>query len=211
MMGLVYKDFKLSKKNLTYYFFFFLLYAGMAMAGIFPLSVMSGLVVVIGMSTPLTTFSWDNVSKWDSFVCALPGGRRAVVGGKYLFTALCVLGMGAAAAVMVLALHLTGLAEETLDTLFAIPVCAAISLGINAVSLPLVFKFGVEKSRIFTMLTLAVAAAGGVMLAGVATTNLSELSDAVVAAGFGVVSAVCVAGFIASYFISRRIYGCKEF
>jgi len=212
MKGMLYKDFLLSRKNILYYVGFFLLYTFLAVVGAFPVSIISGVVVLVSISLPLSNFAWDNAAKWDGFAAAMPRGRQAVVGARYLFILLLTLFGTALAGVLVLILSQFGLVEEGLDELLLpIPICAAISLGFNAFSVPLSFRFGAEKSRIFGMI-IFVAAFGGFVLAGSLYKNGGPaLSEVAVAVGLLAASLLCVILFLVSWPISLAIYRKKEF
>ena len=67
MTGLVLKDFLMMRKTLKTYVLFFVLYFGMSIAGIFPISVVTSMVTVIIAVLPISTFSFDETAKWDRY------------------------------------------------------------------------------------------------------------------------------------------------
>ena len=91
MTGLVLKDFLMMRKTLKTYVLFFVLYFGMSIAGIFPISVTTSMVTMIIAVLPISTFSFDEMAKWDRYAVSLPLGRREVVGARYLFILLLLL------------------------------------------------------------------------------------------------------------------------
>ena len=54
MMGLVYKDFLVMRKQLSYYLIFVVLYAGLTVAGVFTPFILPGIVVLVGMMLPMS-------------------------------------------------------------------------------------------------------------------------------------------------------------
>ena len=97
MFGFVCKDFLVGRKNSLYYFGFLVIYGVLSAAGVFPYSVLSGMVALVGLMLPMSSFAYDDQARWEKFAAATPAGRRGVVQGKYLFALLCT----AAAAVLV--------------------------------------------------------------------------------------------------------------
>ena len=55
MMGLVYKDFLVMRKQLSYYLIFVVLYAGLTVAGVFTPFILPGIVVLVGMMLPMSS------------------------------------------------------------------------------------------------------------------------------------------------------------
>ena len=99
------------------------------------------------------------------------------------------------------------------ETLFSMLVCIALSLIFNAITLPVLLKFGAEKSRIISIV-IFVAVFGGVMLLG----QLADSAGVELTLGPWLVNAlpmvlamVCVGALVISYFVALGIYQRKEF
>lgn len=213
MKGMLYKDFQLSRKNLVYYLAFYLLYAVLVIGGAMPASIIAGMVVILAVSLPLAAFSWDQATKWDCFAAALPGGRRAVISARYLLILLLILAGAVLSVLLLLVLSLLGLAEGTVAELFLpVPVCSAVALGLDAVLLPLAFRFGVEKSRLLGMI-IFFGCFGGIALGttlykGRVPALLTGHSAAVLLLA---ASLLCAVLFLVSWQVSLAIYRKKEF
>ena len=95
MTGLMMKDALVMRKTLRLYALFLLFYSGLAVLGVFPMSMALAMVEVIVMVLPISSFSYDEAAKWDRYAAVLPVGRTAVVKARYLFL-LPVLLAGAA-------------------------------------------------------------------------------------------------------------------
>ncbi|HIR84781.1 MAG TPA: ABC-2 transporter permease [Candidatus Galloscillospira excrementavium] len=214
MIGMVCKDILVLRKQMLYYLFFIAVYTVLVVAGVFPPSILPAVMVIIGMLLPMSSFGFDDQAHWEKFAAATPAGRRDIVAGKYLFallsvgvTALLVLALMAALAVL-------GLAEfAAAETLFSMLVCIALSLIFNAITLPVLLKFGAEKSRIISIV-IFVAVFGGVMLLG----QLADSAGVELTLGPWLVNAlpmvlamVCVGALVISYFVALGIYQRKEF
>ena len=120
---------------------------------------------------PYSLFSVDEASKWDRLAAMMPYSTFDLVVSKYLMGFLC---MGTAL-VMVLALQpltafLTGARRPAWGLALAALWTAVVVMD---VTLPLVFRFGVEKARM-TMLFLIAAVCGS---AGALSYILGESVD----------------------------------
>ena len=65
MMGMIYKDFLVQRKQLGYFAVFFLVYTLLAVADVMPLAIMYTMTVLIGMMLPMSTFAYDDLARWN--------------------------------------------------------------------------------------------------------------------------------------------------
>ena len=212
MMGMVYKDFLVQRKQLGYYIAFFIMYTVLAVMEIMPTAIMYTMTVLIGMLVPMSTFAYDDLARWNKYAAATPAGRRGVVAGKYVFSLLAVLLAAAFSAVLVVAVLMLkpelGAVDEMLIGLL---ICTLISILIDAVILPVFIKFGSEKSRVISII-IFVAIFGGILLLG----QLAETMDGIVIPAWfilalpGLLVLLTIGGYIISYFIARGIFEKKE-
>lgn len=212
MMGMVYKDFLVQRKQLGYYIAFFIMYTVLAVMEIMPTAIMYTMTVLIGMLVPMSTFAYDDLARWNKYAAATPAGRRGVVAGKYVFSLLAVLLAAAFSAVLVVAVLMLkpelGAVDEMLIGLL---ICTLISILIDAVILPVFIKFGSEKSRVISII-IFVAIFGGILLLG----QLAETLDGIVIPEWfflalpGLLVLLTIGGYIISYFIARGIFEKKE-
>lgn len=210
MSGLLLKDILVLRKAVKIYLAMLVFYLVLTISGAFDISMVTGFVALFIMMLPLSSFAYDELARWDKYAAALPAGRRGVVAAKYLLVFL----LGAVAevliavmAVILLLLKKTAPGETMLTGL----ACVGVGLLINSILLPLLFKFGAEKGRLFTMAVMAVAfliGFGGAKLLGFSG-QMPELPcpDLVFIAALLVVVALAV---FVSYRISLGIYGNKD-
>ena len=214
MKGLIYKDILSLRKLAGSYLVFFLVYGSLAVTGVFDVGVLGGMVALLGMMVPMSSISMDDASGWARFAVASPAGRRGVVKGKYAFTLLAMAVSTAVVALLLVTLSLLGLGENTpLECLLITLACTGVSLIMDAVLLPLTFKYGAEKARIVNM-CLFLIVFGGIVLVGGAVSNglvLPAPAPWLVDALPGLLALVSVGGFALSYFIALGIYEKKEF
>ena len=90
--------------------------------------------------------AYDERSGWDRVVAVLPYSRAAVVGEKYLLAAVGVLGT---TLLSLLSEWVVGGFALPMESIAAALMYVCIVLLLTAISLPPMFRFGVEKGRLF--------------------------------------------------------------
>ena len=118
MIGLVYKDIMVLKKQLRYYVGFLMVYGVMAVMGV-GASVMGAMISVVGLVLPMSSIAYDEQARWDKFAVSTPAGRAGVVGAKYLFTLLVLGSMTLLVLLSMAVLHLAGMLEENIADMAA--------------------------------------------------------------------------------------------
>lgn len=210
MIGLLIKDFYVLGRTAKIYLAMIAFYLVLAVTGAFTFTMVGGFLVMFIMMLPISSFGYDEVARWDSFVAALPVGRRGIVGEKYLL----VLCLSAAAGVLLIAFSIVlwlakgGSLSDMIDTGLA---CLAVGLFINGLLLPFLFQYGAEKGRIIMMIIFAVT-----FLIGFGAAKLIDLPGGAAAppwldaAILPALLAVVAAVLYLSYRISLGIYKRKE-
>ena len=155
MKALILKDTYVIWRQMKYFLVIILLFSAL------PSGFNNAFAVVYTSMLPYTALAYDERSKWDQLAAMMPYSARDVVLGKYVFGWLCI---GAAAV-------LSGLLQMALslvvDRVFLPGVMVLSVLGavcILAISLPLMFRMGVEKGRLamFLVIFLVCGAAGAI-------------------------------------------------
>lgn len=215
MFGFVCKDFFVGRKNILYYFGFLVIYGVLSAAGVFPYSVLAGLVALVGLMLPMSSFAYDDQARWEKFAAATPAGRRGVVGGKYLFALLCTAGASVLVGAILTVMALLGKVEAEVwwEPLAVVGACACSTLLLDSLFLPFLLKFGSEKARMLTMLVFATVFGGMALLAFLVEHgfHFPALPPAAVTLAPAIVVAVTFAALGVSYGISQGIYRKKEF
>lgn len=215
MTGLVAKDLLCLRKGMMSVLLILVLYCFLAIAGVWDISFLAGFIAVLIAMLPFNCFSYDHAAKWDIYALTLPVSRNRIVAARYI-TVLVLTAVG-----IVIALAAGGIAallgrvddgQTYLVTCGVVPAFAAV---INAVMLPLLYKFGAERARIifYGVLAAVIAVAFLVfrLLGGTAfLESLDAPSPAFAAALPFAALAAGVVLLVLSYFISCAVYARRE-
>ena len=113
-------------------------------------------VMMISM-LPMTLLSYDERTKWNCYCAALPFRRSQIVTAKYLLCLLLTLPM----ALLVLGLSAIRIAVSGSGQWSALAVLAVSLLVMStlssSLSMPFLFRFGVEKGRLLYIIIVCIA------------------------------------------------------
>lgn len=215
MFGLVLKDYYVMRKSIRYYLAFLLIYGVLTAVGYFPYSILAGMVALMGLMLPMSSFAFDDQARWDKFAVSAPAGRRGVVGGKYLFALLGTAATALLISGILMVMSLLNFVETEVwwEPLAVVGSCVCVTLLLDSLFLPFLVKFGAEKTRILSLLVFGAVFGGMAALALLAEKGFSLPSfppEAAVLAPVLLV-AVTAAALAASYAASLSLYGRKEF
>ena len=207
MKGLLLKDFYMAKKYCKVYLLIALVFIAASFAEpgnmflIFYPCLLSGIL-------PVNLLSYDERFKWNEYSGTLPYTRAQIVSVKYL------IGLFAQLFIFTLTL-LAQLIRMNFGSGFTFPefivlaeLLLCLSLFTTSLSLPLMFKLGVEKGRIVFFILIGTvagvsAAASGVFSSGLQTLlQLNTILPVLCAAG--------VAAFALSWYLSVVFYKKRE-
>ncbi len=215
MTGLIAKDFLVMRKSIRTYILFLIFYSIMAALGIFPVSIVTTLVQLIIMMMPLSTFSYDELARWDRYAFSLPLGRRAVVGARYLFALLLSLFAALFGLVSCLVLAVFFHDPNLVENCLTVTVSLALGLLYCDILLPLTYKLGPERARpyFYLVIFLPIILLFGAFKLGLLNNLvfLLKLPDAVVIPFLLLLPLLPLAGMGVSFLIACRILEGKEF
>lgn len=167
----------------------------------------SMMIIIYTMMLVLTAMSYDETAGFDKYALTLPVTRNELVKTKYVLL-LILFGTGVLLGIlggMILRMILvsgTDVWEETISTTAA----AFLYLLAFEIMLPLIFRFGVEKARLF--LAVIFLAAFGLLYGGKIFGGMITGQMAAGGAAAGVFAVF--AGVPISYLISARIVQKRE-
>lgn len=164
---------------------------------------------VLTMTLPLTTMAYDEHCHWDKYLAMTPCRPETVVLSKYLFTAgLAVAAIGFSLLICCAQAAAAGAAYDMGETLAARVSPLVMVLTVNAVTMPTVFRFGVEKGRLAMIVLMGVIfgiLAGGAQIIGME--RMFGWMDRVSPAVLGLAAAaVVIIMNAASFLLSVRFY-----
>ena len=217
MTGLILKDLLILRKTLRSYLFMLIVYVGIAFTGVWSADIVGVLLVVMVVMLPMNVFAYDKQAKWYTYGLALPVGRTKTVAARYLCVLLlCLLSVGLTAILGVM-LYAAGRVEEPVEFLVSCSVMGLMSVLVNAIMLPFLYKFGPERARMMFFgimggIVLLVVAAlfplGG--LEWLKSLELAEPTPAQAAAIPAVAAVAGLALLAVSFLLSRHFYGSKD-
>ena len=155
MKALIIKDTYVIWRQMKYFLILILIFSAL------PSGFNNAFAVIYTSMLPYTALAYDERSKWDQMAAMMPYSTRDVVLGKYVFGWLCIGGAAVLSGLLQMALSLV------VDRVFLPGVMVLSVLGavcILAISLPLMFRMGVEKGRLamFLVIFLVCGAAGAI-------------------------------------------------
>ena len=164
MIGLILKDlFTLTRQALMYIVF-------IAVFALMPGYNMASFAVIMACMMPVTALAYDERSHWDRLAASMPYTTAQLVLSKYLMGLILML---CSVALGIIALPLQRLVNPDVS----LPELLSVSLGalgagmlIQGVLLPVMFRFGTEKARLFMLVLM------GAVFAGIAA--LGQAQDA---------------------------------
>ena len=215
MTGLILKDFLILRKTLRTYLVFLIVYVGLAFTGIWAPGFVGGFVMVMISVLPMNVFAYDKQAKWDTYGLALPVGRTRTVAARYICVLLLCLFSVVLEFMFGAVMFAAGMLEDIGEYLFTGAAFGLMAVLLNAIMLPLLYKFGPDRARIALIGVMGIIAAGVAAVFLVVTRHddfiwLDSLGEAQLAA----IPVIAVAaGLIllgASFLISCAVYKRKE-
>ncbi len=218
MTGLILKDFLILRKTLRSYLMILVVYAAVAFAGFWQASFVSGFMMMMVSMLPANVFAYDKQANWDTYGLALPVGRTRTVAARYLVVLILTGLAGALTIGLGTAMSLTGRMEESLGQyMVTCAVFVVFSMIINAMMLPLLYKFGSERARMMLFGTMGVIVLLVVVilvpLGGMEWLKSLELAEPTMTQVAAVPAVAVVSGLVLlalSFLLSRHFYGTKD-
>ena len=163
-----------------------------------------------------STINYDEQAHWDAYAATLPVTPGQVIGSKYLLCAAST-AIGAVLSLALVFLAGVGGAEYTLGIL----ACAEVSVLMNALLMPITYRFGAAKSRAYLMIIVFAIVFGSCFAAQEVLQSQSQAVSVGMDAMFRSETALAVAAiavsllatailYAISYTICTRVYAKKE-
>lgn len=210
MWGLIKKDLYVLKGYIGTLVLFLLCFSALAIQT--PSMLFIGLMVLPYMAMTVT-FSYDQNANFNSYALTLPITRREIVKEKYMLL------IGALLLMFLLTVLLTGTVTYFQTGNVHIMKIASIPFGtflamlsISLFQYPIIYKIGLEKGRIYTIIIAAIIAAiAGILGTQIGNTGMnSELILLFQKYGLWAIACIVLVGYYISYRMSVRILQKKD-
>ena len=200
MKALLYKDAMVLWKQMKIMLLLILVFA------LFPSGFQNTFAVLYAALLPYTALAYDERSRWDRMAAAMPYSAGDIVTEKYVFGWLTAAGTLFLTLIIRLASqHLLHLGEGASAGTLLMAFCG--SLVTMAVTLPFLFRFGVEKGRMVMILLIALVCGGAAGIAGIDAFTLGSVRGI---SGLLLAAAAAVAANAVSIPIAVRCYARRN-
>ncbi|PBG42537.1 ABC transporter permease [Clostridioides difficile] len=211
MKGLILKDLLNLKGNIKFILLFIIMFGFMCSLGDGNVNNFIGVIIVLCTTMIVSTFSYDDLNKWDSYVLTMPINRNDIVLSKYL-TMLIFSFIGVLVSLIVSVT--IGYFKNTLilnETLLINALILSISVCFGSLILPLIYKFGTERARLLMILCFLVPTLALLVFKSILENISSPISIEIILNTLVYsLPFVAILLFVISYFISSKIYSKKE-
>lgn len=203
MRGLLAKDGYIIFKQLKFFLILIVVFA------VIPSPALSGFSIIYTAMLPMTVMAYDEQSKWDKFARMMPYSNKDLVLSKYVVGYIGV--MGAALLTLISSMVCVAFGYGTVvERLSVVLISISGGLLLEAVGMPMMLRFGVEKGRI-----LFVIIAAAVTICSLASTSNSIRSELRMPAVPKIsllllITAATVVLNLISIAVSARLYRTKE-
>lgn len=214
MKGLILKDLLNLRKNLKTIIIMCLFYT-LLFSTLNP-TFLSGMITILFAMQILTTFSYDDYSKWNMYALSLPITKKQLVLSKYILGISFIIFGGVFSFILTSLLSLFKGSFILGDLVASIIGSTGIMILMIFILLPLIFKYGVERSRIMLLAIFAIPTVLILIISKVlALTGIPFPSEEQLNALLPVIciiaTLILIAGSYVSYMTSVKIVTKKEY
>ena len=207
MKGLLLKDWYMMKKYCRYYLFVSIGFIILSMMSSGNMFFVFYPCLLCGM-IPVNLLGYDERSRWTEYVGTLPYTKTQIVSAKYLiglFTQIALLTVICIVQGVKMGIEGTFVMKEFLVLMMLLLVMASVA---SSLTLPFVFKYGVEKGRMAYYIMIGIVCAGSI----ISSNLLSGGIQAEIKLN-GILSIICLVGigiYALSWYLSIAFYKKRE-
>ncbi|MGB4606880.1 MAG: ABC-2 transporter permease [Tissierellia bacterium] len=203
MTGLIIKDLLNLKKQGKIYLLLVVFYFAMGLVNE-NTSMFTSMMTMVAVLIPLTAMAYDERSKWDRYALTMPISRKNMVMSRYLLGLIFLIVAFVLSMLVNMVISNMKTAENTLVVLGGF----STGLMLMSVIFPLLFKFGVEKGRIFMMIVIFIPVAALMMISKL---GISMPDEEIIKSVIYLSPIIGAVIFLISIYVSLWIYKKKEF
>ncbi len=211
MLGLIKKDLLMIKGTIKFIGIITIVYAIIAIVegDLNGVAFIPALVCIMMM----TTFSYDEFNKTDAYVTTFPCGKKNVVKAKYIATIILFI---ASTLISVILSSAIGIINGNFDFQYSLEIALGTAIGVSifqCLFYPVIYKFGIEKSRIGIFIFAFAIVGIGTLIAksGISLNIFYNIGSFLDNYGVVIIPIITIILWCISYWISARIYTKKEF
>ena len=207
MKGLLLKDLYMMKKYCKAYLLLIVIFVAVSFASSENLFFVFYPCLLCGM-IPVNLLAYDERSKWLQYSETMPYTKGQIVSGKY------VIGLGTQVSVLLV----TGIAQAIRmsmndafvlgEYLVLMMLLLILSLLASSITLPFMFKLGVEKGRMAYYIMIGIVCAGSIILSNLLSGGMQEEIKL-----NGILPIICLIGigiYALSWYLSVAFYKKRE-
>ena len=210
MLGFIKKDLAMIKSNFKLLGILFIIYTLM---GLYNKMDISFILPFISVMIMISSFSYDNYNKWDAYSITFPNGRVNSVKAKYIATIFLIIIVSLIT--LILSFIISYVNMKTIDyAQILISLLGTIfgTLLVLTFMYPIIYKFGVEKARIWIFLIIfGLVIVGGFLAQYLNLDFLAHFISLIENYLIIILIIVMVLMVYISYKISAKIFSKKEF
>ena len=201
MKALLYKDAMVLWKQMKVMLLLILVFS------VLPSGFQNTFAVLYAALLPYSALAYDERSRWDRMAAAMPYSAREMVTEKYLFGWIAALGTLILTLILrLVSQYLLRMGEGASVEMLLMAFFG--SLIAMAVTLPLLFRFGVEKGRLAMLLLIGLVCGGAAGVAGMESFASGSIAGSIPA--LLLAAALAVAANAVSIPIAARCYAARE-
>jgi len=170
-------------------------------------SIISGIMIFLSITISISSFSYDEYSKWDKYAASLPISRKTIVLSKYILSMLfLIFGFIVSFAYMIILLVFNN-NINIFETFVSIGAVTTVAVLLISFLFPVVYKFGVERARI---LLFIIAFMPTIIIVLLSRFNIFTLSEDNIILIFKILPILAIVLLVISFFVSCKIFEKKE-
>lgn len=211
MTDLIWHEVLSLRKTIVFYVLFLSVYLGLALLGIFSISVATAMAELVLLMLPVSALFHDEQAGWVCFAKTTPIHRKQMVSARYLFTLLLLLFAAAIGLLVCVLLSITTTLQAMQAHLSLVLLCLDAGLVIVSILLPLCYQQGPKRTRPHLYALLLLPAAALFLAHQWNLLNLPPHFGSGYVMTFSLALVVCLSGLFLSYLMSCRIVTHKSF
>ncbi len=201
MNALLVKDWMTSKGLIKNYLLILVIYAVIAYVND-NVYLFSGLLIMIPLLMVINSMAYDERANTNKLMLASGISRKQLALSKYVFALILIIVMTVVNTLVV------GMIVDLSEAVFTSLFMGLIGMTYVSLLLPVIYKFGTEKARIYMMIGFLIPFAGVIALSPLMTLSSVELNEMVM---MTIIVLVCLILIGASILLSYHIVERKDY